>query len=292
MSGGNESWFRLELLTSSSEGLLGSLWGMGALGVEVQDRETFMEDGSIPPVPEGRVRVIAFFDEEPAWEALVAGSDAHAVVSAAAYDDRSWETAWKEFFKPLALSRRSMVGPPWESFEAPAGGVKIVIEPGMAFGTGTHETTRVCGAILDQLIADTSPRSLLDVGCGSGILSMLACGLGVSHVDGVDVDEVAVEVARENLRVNGFEDRIDLSTRSLAELGRYEVVVANILAHILLNLREALLACVDEAGALVLSGVTTDQADEFLTAFTAPGFVLERREELGEWAAFVLRRSD
>src|SRR5699024_1151004 len=147
-----------------------------------------------------------------------------------------------------------------EEFKAPAGGTKLVIEPGMAFGTGTHETTQLCAAKLDRLLADAPedqpPPSVLDVGCGSAILSMLAARLGAQPVVGIDVDPVAVEVARQNLACNELTEQVDLSTRPLAKIARhYDLVVANILTHILLELRDDLLQRVRPGGTLLLSGI-------------------------------------
>lgn len=286
MTKADEVWYRLELLCARPEPVVSTLWARGALGVEVQDVDTFMEDGSIAPVPEGMTRLIAFFDT-PFDDSSVDGCE---VVSNARYDDRSWETAWKKYFRPVAISERAVVGPPWESFEAPTGGVKIVIEPGMAFGTGTHETTGLCAALLDEAIATSEPQSFLDVGCGTGILSMIAVGLGVPRVVGVDVDENAVEIAVENLRLNAMAGTAHFSTTPLRRLGTFDVVVANILARILLEIQTDLVLRVKRNGSLILSGITTEQAEEFLAAFDASDLELVEQRARGEWVALVFRK--
>lgn len=288
MTQADSVWYRLELLTTASESVASALWGHGALGVEVQDRHTYMEDGSISPVPDGTARLIAFFHAPFDTTRL---SDDVEVVSNNRFDDVSWKTAWMEHFKPLRLSARSIVGPPWEEFEAPEGGVKVEIEPGMAFGTGTHETTGVCATLLDELIAAHAPKNVLDVGCGTGVLSMIAAGLGVERVAGVDNDPIAVDVATENLRRNGMQDRVHVSKTPLPRLGVYDLVVANILAHILLDLGPDLVARVGPSGHLVTSGITVDQADSFAADFADPELELIERRDRGEWAAFVWRRT-
>lgn len=281
-------WYRLELLTTKPDLLLSFLHEHGALGVEVQDRDTHMEDGSIPPVPDGQTRLIAFFDE-PFSTPLPETAE---VVSNASYDDRSWETTWKKYFRPVQVSKRAIVGPPWEEFEAPIDGVRIEIEPGMAFGTGTHETTQLCAAILDDLLAEELPGSLLDVGCGTGVLSMIAAGLGVAEIAGVDIDDTAVEIARENLRRNAMTGRAKFSTTPLPRLGLYDLVVANILAHILQSLHPDLIARVRPGGLLVTSGITVEQADQFEEQFRDPELELVERREHGDWTAFVWRRRE
>ncbi len=288
-------WFRFECLFDDADAA-DVLWELGAAGVEVQDHETFMEGGTIAPVPDGRVRLIAFFDVVERGESTVTdelveslGESAHSF-RFERFDDRSWETAWKDYFHPVRLSKRSMVGPPWEEFEAPDGGIKIVIEPGMAFGTGTHETTQIVATLLDERLADDPVDRLLDVGCGSAILSMLASGLGVGKVTGIDVDETAVGIAQETVEANGF-GPIELSTTDVGQIEEtFPIVLANILGHILLQIRSHLVDRTANDGLLLVSGVTLEQADGFHREFAGDELVLEERRDLGEWAAFVYRK--
>jgi ribosomal protein L11 methyltransferase len=305
----NEHWYRLELLVESqrAEDAASMLWEFNAAGVEVQDRETYADDETIPPVPEGTNRLVAFFlrDSPSAargleQEVVSALTDVEIVpisVQCALYTDKSWETAWKEYFKPALISPRAIVGPPWEDFEAPEGGTKIVIEPGMAFGTGTHETTQLCAEKIDRLIAECEPAeskqgpSVLDVGCGSAILSMIARRLGADPVEGIDVDKTAVEVAQANLKVNDLAGQIELSTTPVDEVeGTYDIVVANILTHILLHIREGLIERVAPGGVLLLSGITDEQVDEVRQAFVGGELEEVNLDQKGEWVCFELRR--
>ncbi|RAL22965.1 50S ribosomal protein L11 methyltransferase [Lujinxingia litoralis] len=296
----NASWIRAELLVPTAQTDSHVLWNLGALGVEVQDRDTFMDDAPFAPLPDGKARLIAFFEADDdqitgLQSAIVEQLTGVEVVSIASYNDRSWETAWMRFFHPVQLSRRGIAGPPWEEMQAPEDGLVIVIEPGMAFGTGTHETTQLCSALLDDLLAARQQApSVLDVGCGSAILSMLASGLGASRVVGVDVDATAVEVAKDNLRSNGFTaEEIALSTTPLARVeGTFDIVVANILAHILLGLRDDLLSHVAPGGDLLLSGIPHIERDKLIDAFTEPGFTLVADTRRGEWVALHLSRED
>lgn len=304
MSDDNQNWYRLELLVESDQAVTATsiLWEFDAAGVEVQDRETYMEDETIPPVPEGTSRLVAFFQRPGPQEAAKLQQDiAEATQSAgivplmlecARYTDKSWETAWKDYFKPMELSPRVIVGPPWEDFEAPEGGTKIVIEPGMAFGTGTHETTQLCAEKIDRLLAEAGEaQTVLDIGCGSAILSMIARRLGAERVEGIDIDETAIEVAQENLRVNDLAGEVELSTTPVDELEEtYDIVIANILTHILLHIREGLQERVAPGGILLLSGITDEQVDEVREAFVGGEFLEVGMAQKGEWVCFELRR--
>lgn len=304
MTDENENWYRLELLIEVGHTVTATsiLWEFDAAGVEVQDHETYMEDETIPPVPEGTNRLVAFFQrpgpreaaelEQDVTDALQSAGIVPLALECARFTDKSWETAWKDYFKPAQISPRVVVGPPWEDFEAPEDSTKIVIEPGMAFGTGTHETTQLCAEKIDRLLAEAGePQTVLDVGCGSAILSMIAHRLGADVVDGIDVDETAVEVARENLRVNDLAGDIELSTTPVDAMEKtYDIVIANILTHILLHIREGLQQRVAPGGILLLSGITDEQVDEVREAFVGGDFSEVGMTQKGEWVCFELRR--
>ncbi len=276
-----QSWFRLELFTERPNSVAAELFEAGALGVETQDMETFEAD----PIPDGYARVIAFFEADK--EAPVINTPHNSMVYQA-YNDLSWQESWKRFFRPIVVSDRIIVGPPWEDFEAPKNGFKIEIEPGMAFGTGTHETTQLCGRIIEELIVEQRPDEMLDVGCGSGILSIAAAKLGIQEIFGIDNDETAVAVAIENARLNGVDEKV-LNFSTEWEDKKYDLVVANILAHILQSLKPQLYAAVAEKGRLVLSGITDVQFDPFLEKFVSEDWEIVEKHALGEWRAVVLK---
>lgn len=289
-------WWRGEFLARNGEHGADALWGLGAGGVEIRDRDTFFEgDPDYAPVPDGQTRLVAYFEVEDAdaGQALAARLEraceedaTMTLVATAPFEDRSWATKWREFFRPRQLSARVSVGPPWEDFDAPAGGHRLVVEPGMAFGTGTHETTQLVSEILDDLLAGQRFERMLDVGCGSGILSMLAAKLGVAHILGVDIDAEALENARHNLGLNDLEGAdITYATTPLAEVeGQWPLVVANILAHILLSLRDELIAHVEPGGQLILSGLMEHQLEDLRGAFGGELVELAVHQR-GEWFA-------
>lgn len=203
-------------------------------------------------------------------------------------EDESWKDGWKAFFRGAPLSTRIAVHPPWEA--PPDRPVAVTIEPGLAFGTGTHETTRAVMATLDDWLGDRAPLELLDVGCGSGILSIAAAKLGHRAV-GVEIDGVALQNARENIARNGVADRVALhhGSADTPALGdrRFPLVLANILAVILVEIAPAIMSRCAPGGALILSGMLVDQVERVRAAY--PGFALEERRQDGPWIVLRLR---
>ncbi len=197
--------------------------------------------------------------------------------------DTDWQVGWRAFFKPCRLSPRVGVRPPWAD---PGEPIEVIIEPGMAFGTGTHATTRAVMRCLDGLLGDRAETQILDVGCGSAVLSIAAALLGHRAI-GVEIDPVALENARENRARNGVEDRVELIVGSAdAVEGQYPIVVANILAHVLIDIAPAITARV--GGDLILSGLLEAQEPEVLAAY--PGLELVARDDEGPWRVLHLRR--
>lgn len=207
--------------------------------------------------------------------------------------DDTWRDGWRAFFRPCQLSPRVGVRPPWE--QAVGTEVEVVIEPGLAFGTGTHATTRGVMKRLDQWLGSRAPLHLLDIGCGSGILSIAAALLG-HRATGLEIDVSAVESARENLALNGVENQVEIILGEPSDIQeRYPLVVANILAKILIEIAPSVLArC---AGDLILSGLLPTQRDAVLTAYGVTGsdentgdMVLVDEQIEGEWVVLLLRR--
>jgi ribosomal protein L11 methyltransferase len=209
--------------------------------------------------------------------------------------DEGWADRWKEHFKPLRVGRRFIVCPTWEEPRAGTGDLVIRIDPGQAFGTGHHETTRLCLEWLDDydshLVSEdrttTGSRgrlSLLDVGTGTGILAMGAVLLGWSAVTAVDNDPEAVRVAAENLQINGMTSRVRLATGSVGQVsGRFEVVMANIQALPLIDLAQALVEKLSSSGRLALSGVLVEQRDLVVAAYRGQNLRLSSERTAGEW---------
>ena len=200
---------------------------------------------------------------------------------------RDWNERWHRFFKPFHIAADFVVVPSWEKYEAKEGEAIIHIDPGTAFGTGLHETTRLCAEALIEESAQAA--SLLDIGTGSGILAIVGKRLGIGEIVGVEIDPEALCVAEENLRKNGC-GSIAL-TQSLESVDRkFDSVVANILLSTLIDLSETIAERVAPGGTLILSGIMHDQEAEILDEYL-PKFAHMRTERRGEWSAIILRRT-
>lgn len=202
--------------------------------------------------------------------------------------DEDWRLSYRRHFKTEEIGRRLVTVPAWE--KAPDNGrVAIVIDPGLAFGTGRHETTRACLEFIDEL---APAKTFLDVGCGSGILSIAAAKLGCGEVAGFDVDPEAVEAARENAERNGVAPtffRYGLGSREKRDLGVADLVVANVLGPLLVRFADEIAPCA--ARHLVVSGILVEQYPDVLAAYEAHGFAEVSRKTIGEWTTGLLARS-
>lgn len=230
------------------------------------------------------------------WAAAGAALDPARVRSAAALPEAEWRDAWKRYFKVSRLTRQFVVVPSWERFEPGPDDVAIALDPGMAFGTGTHASTRLVLEELQALAdAGAAPARVLDVGCGSGILAIAAARRWPDATAvAVDVDPLAVAATADNAAANGVAARIAASATGAGELAeRFPLVLANIQAHVLRELAGALLARTAPGGTLILSGLLTPQAAPLAEEFAALGFAIVRvraSSDDPQWSVVVLAR--
>lgn len=265
----------------------------GADGVEVEDSTVMLMPGKELP-PAGQARLIGYFSPEGLDASLLAGVVEEIIgepvdVHEEEIPARDWNEVWMSHFAPIEISSRLWVCPSWRLGETPENARTLVLDPGMAFGTGTHATTSLCLHALDELLLDEPDVQVLDVGTGSGILAIAAKLLGAGRVVGTDNDPVALQVARENADINHVE--IELSDADPQKLaGPFPIVVANIMAHTLKELAPQLVAQVAPGGDLLLSGILLPQGDDVEEAFVAAGMEPKARREDGEWVLIHLVR--
>lgn len=207
-------------------------------------------------------------------------------------DDEDWATAWKKYYKPLHISQRVVIKPTWEEYSAAPDEVVIELDPGMAFGTGTHETTQMCARLLEKYMQPGD--RVVDVGCGTGILSIIAAKLGARHVAAVDIDGVAVRVTGENCRQNHVESVVSPMQGVLDDVPREKagIVIANIIANVIIDIAGLIPEYLKPDGFFVTSGIIRARRDEVLEAYTKRGFTCEETLETGEWVAMVFKCRD
>ncbi|MEO5885381.1 MAG: 50S ribosomal protein L11 methyltransferase, partial [Candidatus Limnocylindrales bacterium] len=207
--------------------------------------------------------------------------------------EEDWAEAWKAYFPVLRIGRRIVIRPTWRRHRRDPDDVVIAMDPGMAFGTGLHPTTRLCLAALEPLADDgrlTGAR-VLDVGCGSGVLAIAALKLGAASAIGVDTDPIAIESTSANARRNGLVRRIAARVGSLPSGAEpFDVVLANLIAGVLVPLAQPLRNELRPGGTLLASGIFVDREAEVRGAFEAAGLVVDDRAVEGDWVALRARR--
>lgn len=222
--------------------------------------------------------------------------------------DQNWMEAWKQYYKPIRIGERLLILPAWMESPEP-NRVAIKIDPGMAFGTGTHPTTQLCLELIEKAIFDIRDSNaayrisnneyrVIDIGCGSGILSIAALKLGANKVLGVDIDEESIVNSRENAEKNEVGEELILGVGSVQEIlaGKFPfksapLVVANILAPVIVRLFAAGMAdLIEDGGSIILSGILQEQEETVLRAGQAKGLKLKRRGQVGDWVALAMSR--
>lgn len=227
--------------------------------------------------------------------------------------EEDWANAWKEFYQVHRVGRRTVIKPPWQEYAAQPDDVIIEIDPGMAFGTGLHPTTRLCLQLMEDRLNPTEHQKVLDLGTGSGILAIAAARLGVPYTYGLDTDPVAVRAAQENVQRNTLSDKIEVAAGSLAiernetheggfysfseaaqqppnklaELMPFDGIIANIIARILMALAEPMVQSLRPGGLLICSGIIAEKADGVIAALEAAGLTQIERLSENDWVALA-----
>jgi ribosomal protein L11 methyltransferase len=203
--------------------------------------------------------------------------------------EQDWATAWKKHYHVLHIGKRLVIKPRWQPYQGKPGEVVVELDPGMAFGTGTHPTTQLCLEALEAL--DLAGKRVLDVGTGSGILALAAAALGASRVDALDLDPVAVRAARDNLRKAGLAGKVRVAQGTLPwehRTVRYHVVVANIIASVLIGLAPEFPPALAPGGLLLASGIIQEKESTVLEAFQSAGLTFQHRAQAGDWVLLMM----
>jgi len=307
-------WAEVEVLTTSeaTEAVSAILERYGANGVMIEDsgdltREFVDRYGEIyglnpADYPESGVRVKAYVALEVWREEMVGQIEAEikglsemeldpgaAKVTARIADEEEWADEWKKYYHPVQVTERLTIKPTWEEYETREGEIVIELDPGMAFGTGTHPTTTLCLRTLEGVIQPYD--TIVDVGCGTGILSIACAKMGAESVLALDLDPVAVQVAQENIELNRVQDTVTVRANDLLKGvdATYDVVVANILAEIILLMVGDAKRVLKPDGTFITSGIIKDKADLVRAELDTHGFRVIDTIVEEDWVALVAK---
>lgn len=308
------TWIEVRVITKSEalEPVSGIFYSLDCKGVAIEDPEDILgrEQGPLTwdfadinvLEHKGKVAVVkAYFAEEDNIEEILGyvneklvelkemGIDlGEAKVEHEKMYEEDWANTWKQYYKPSKVGEKIVVKPIWEEYEQKEGELVVNLDPGMAFGTGTHETTRMCIQALEKYVKEES--TVFDVGCGSGILAIAAAKLGSKLAVGVDLDPVAVESSIENVGYNNL-NNIEILHGNLVEVidGKADIVVANILAEIICILTDDVKRVMKDGGVFITSGIIHDRVDMVCEKLEATGFEVIEKNRDGEWNCIVAK---
>lgn len=308
-------WSEFSIHTSHEavEPICNILHEFGASGVVIEDPNDLSKEWGIDygevyqlspeDYPEEGVRIKAYF---PLTDALAStierikksindliaygfdlGSNAIEIVEV---DENDWANAWKAYYKPIKVTDTLTITPTWERYEKKEGEIVIELDPGMAFGTGTHPTTILCLRALEKSIR--GKERVIDVGTGSGVLSIAAAKFGAASVLALDIDDIAVKSASENVRLNDVERLITVKKNFLLQgvEGEYDIIVANILTEIIVQFVTDAVSLLKTNGLFITSGIIKNKEDDVKSVLIENGFTIEEKYELNDWVAIIAKK--
>lgn len=304
--------------TEGSDCVSGIFMDCGAAGTMIEDRADIPD----PDQPHGIWEIIdpallesmpsdvlihAWFEESPSLPALLDSIRSRLVelssnqpesadygtlhLDTRSVNDQVWTDIWKKYFKPFHAGSRLVIKPSWEPYTPNADDLVIELDPGMAFGSGTHETTGMCLSLLESVIH--GGEDIIDVGTGSGILAIGAALLGAGHVLAVDIDPDAVKVAQENVNHNHVGHIISVQQGNLLDrvTDICDICVANIISDVIISFASPLMKHIRPGGLFICSGIVSQRSDEVALALKAAGYEILQKVTKGEWTAFLSRRN-
>jgi ribosomal protein L11 methyltransferase len=287
-------WLEIDLWVSAGfeEAISNFLMEQGATGVEEIDEEQGRKKLKTYFLRQGKDRSVlnALNRYLRSLQRLYLGRFRYRVENLT-FPDKDWGESWKKFFKPVRVTSRLVVRPPWRSIRLKRNQVSIEITPGLAFGTGTHDTTQLCIRTLAKRLR-VKGLSVLDVGTGSGILAIIAAKLEASEVWGIDTDDLSVEIAGENVERNNVSHLVKIRLGTVGNVRKtFDVVVANIDLRVLERMRGPLLHRVKPGGYLILSGLLAEEEKALRKRYLDTGqFQFKEMKKQGEWACLTLRK--
>jgi len=201
--------------------------------------------------------------------------------------EEDWTEAWKKYYKPIKLGEKIVIKPTWEEYEKKEGEIVIEIDPGMAFGTGTHETTMLCIEALEKYVDENS--FVYDVGCGSGILSIVSAKLGAKKVIGVDLDPLCVKISKENVSINKMENRVEILEGNLLDkfVEKADIIVCNIIAEVIIDLIKHIKRYLKDNGVFIASGIIVEKKDKVKEELVKYGFKILEEKIANDWVLIV-----
>lgn len=205
-------------------------------------------------------------------------------------EEYDWTVEWKKFFKPLEVGEKFVIVPSWEEYKSDKDKIILEIDPGMAFGTGSHETTAICLKLLEEV--DIKDKIVADVGTGSGILAIACSKIGAKHVLALDIDPLSIKTAKENVVVNDCVDKIEVMESDLLSTSKdnFDLIIANILPDVIINLIPDAYEKLNEKGLILVSGIILEKKDLIIKELKQHGFSIVKDLDMGEWTGIIGRK--
>jgi ribosomal protein L11 methyltransferase len=282
------------------------LYDAGATGLAIEDPRDIMElskdstdwdfvDPSLMKIDLDKISIKAYFSESQKLNSVIdfvkkEMEKVQGEIVFSEIDEKDWAESWKKYYKPRRIGTNIVIKPTWESIDEKEGDLVIELDPGMAFGTGTHETTMMCIESLEKFM--NNGDKVYDIGCGSGILSIAAAKLGASDIVAVDLDPDCIKVSNENILKNKVEDKIQAIQGNLLDVveDKADVIVSNIIAEIIVKMSKDLREYLVDNGIFIASGIILEKIKLVEDSLVENGFEILEIRKLGEWACIVARK--